>query len=168
MLMMGNTRQNIRQNSMKLTVKREQPKDTYTPGKLYIDGQFFCFTLEDLDRGLTQDMSIGEIQSRKIYGETAIPKGTYKVTLDVESPKFSQYPFYMEVCQGKVPRLVDVPGYEGVLIHVADGPKKDKLLQGCIGIGERQSDGSLLNGKETFRKFYDTIKSQTNLSIEIK
>lgn len=153
---------------MKITVKREAPKDTYTPGKLYIDDQFFCFTLEDLDRGLTQEMSIGEIQSKKIHGETAIPKGTYKITLDMVSPKFSQYPFYMEVCEGKIPRLVDVPGYEGVLIHVADGWKKDKLLQGCIGIGERQADGSLLNGKEIFRKFYDTIKSQTNLNIEIK
>lgn len=153
---------------MILKVKRELPKDTYTPGTLYIDGERFCDTLEDLDRGLTRDMSIGEIQSKKIYGETAIPKGTYKITLDVVSPKFSQYPFYMEVCKGKVPRLVDVPGYEGVLIHVADGWKKDKLLQGCIGIGERQSDGSLLNGKETFRKLYDIIKGQTNLTIEIK
>ena len=153
---------------MILKVKREQPRDTYTPGKLYIDGEYFSDTLEDLDRGLTQDMSIGEIQSKKIYGETAIPKGTYKITLDVVSPKFSQYPFYMEVCQGKIPRLVDVPGYEGVLIHVVDGPKKDKLLQGCIGIGERQSDGSLLNGKETFRKLYSKIKGQDNLTIEIK
>lgn len=153
---------------MKLTVLREIPKDTYTSGKLYIDGKFFCSTLEDLDRGLTQDMSIREIQSKKIYGETAIPKGTYKITLDVVSPKFSQYPFYMEVCQGKVPRLVDVPGYEGVLIHVADGWKKDKLLQGCIGIGERQSDGSLLNGKETFRKLYERVKGHNDLEIEIK
>lgn len=153
---------------MNLKVIRETPKDTYTPGKLYIDDQFFCFTLEDLDRGLTQEMSIGEIQSKKIYGETAIPKGTYKITLDVVSPKFSQYPFYMEVCKGKVPRLVNVPGYEGVLIHVADGWKKDKLLQGCIGIGERQSDGSLLNGKEVFRRLYKKIKEQNNLTIEIK
>lgn len=152
---------------MKLTVKREQPKDTYTPGKLYIDGKYFSDTLEDLDRGLTQNMSIGEIQSKKIYGETAIPKGTYKITLDVVSPKFSQYPFYMEVCQGKIPRLVDVPGYEGVLIHVADGPKKDKLLQGCIGIGERQTDGSLLNGKQIFRKLYEKIQGQNNLIIEV-
>lgn len=144
------------------------PKDTYTPGTLYIDGEKFCDTLEDLDRGLTQDMTIGEIQSKKVYGETAIPKGTYKVTTKVVSPKFSKYPFYMEVCNGRLPRLLNVPGYEGVLIHVADGWKKDKLLQGCIGIGERQSDGSLLNGKETFRKLYDIIKGQTNLTIEIK
>ena len=153
---------------MKLTVLRETPKDTYTPGKLYIDGEYFSDTLEDFDRNLTQNMSIGEIQSKKIYGETAIPKGTYKITLDVVSPKFSQYPFYMEVCNGKLPRLIDVPGYEGVLIHVADGWKKDKLLQGCIGIGERQSDDSLLNGKETFKRLYERIKGQTNLTIEIK
>lgn len=153
---------------MILKVKRELPKDTYTPGTLYIDGEKFCDTLEDLDRGLTQDMTIGEIQSKKVYGETAIPKGTYKVTTKVVSPKFSKYPFYMEVCNGKLPRLLDVPGYEGVLIHVADGWKKDKLLQGCIGIGERQSDGSLLNGKGVFRRLYEKIEGQNNLTIEIK
>lgn len=152
---------------MILKVKRELPKDTYTPGTLYIDREKFCDTLEDLDRGLTQDMTIGEIQSKKVYGETAIPKGTYKVTTKVVSPKFSKYPFYMEVCEGRLPRLLDVPGYEGVLIHVADGWKKDKLLAGCIGIGERQSDGSLMNGKETFRKLWEKIKNQSELTIEI-
>ena len=152
---------------MVLKVKRELPKDTYTPGTLYIDNEPFCSTIEDKDRGLTQDMTIGEIQSKKVYGETAIPKGTYKVTTKVVSPKFSKYPFYMEICNGRLPRLLDVPGYEGVLIHVADGWKKDKLLAGCIGIGERQSDGSLLNGKETFRKLWEKIKAQSELTIEI-
>lgn len=152
---------------MILKVKRELPEDTYTPGTLYIDGEKFCNTLEDRDRGLTQDMTIGEIQSRKIYGGTAIPKGTYKVTTEVVSPKFSQYPFYMEVCNGKLPRLLDVPGYEGVLIHVADGWKKDKLLQGCIGIGERRSDGFLLKGKETFKRLWEKIKDEKALIIEI-
>lgn len=144
------------------------PKDTYTPGTLYIDGERFCDTLEDKDRGLTQNMTIGEIQSKKVYGETAIPKGTYKVTTKVVSPKFSKYPFYMEVCNGRLPRLLDVPGYEGVLIHVADGWKKDKLLAGCIGIGERQSDGSLLNGKEIFKRLWEKIKNEKNLIIEIQ
>lgn len=153
---------------MELAVKRHQSAGTYTPGELFIDGKFFCSTLEDLDRGLTQDMSIGEIQSRKIHGETAIPRGTYRITLDVESPKFSQYPFYMEVCGGRLPRLLNVPGFEGVLIHVADGWKKDKLLQGCIGIGERQPDGSLLKGKETFRELYSILEgSSDNITITI-
>lgn len=159
---------NLKQNQVILKVKRELSKDTYTPGTLYIDGEKFCSTLEDLDRGLTQDMTIGEIQSKKVYGETAIPKGTYKITTKVVSPKFSKYPFYMEVCEGRLPRLLDVPGYEGVLIHVADGQKKDKLLQGCIGIGERQPDGSLLKGRETFKRLWELLKNETDIKIIVQ
>ena len=151
---------------MKLTVKRNVLRSSYTLGELYIDGQFFCSTLEDLDRGLTQDMPLNLIKSLKIPGETAIPKGTYKVTLDVVSPKFSKYPFYMKVCEGKLPRLIDVKGYEGVLIHVADGIKRDALLQGCIGIGNLSSEEYLINGKQVFTEFYNRIKGN-NVELEI-
>ena len=151
---------------MKLTVKRTALRSSYTLGALYIDGQFFCSTLEDLDRGLTQDMPLDLIKSLKIPGETAIPKGTYKVTLDVVSPKFSKYPFYMEVCEGKLPRLIDVKGYEGVLIHVADGIKRDALLQGCIGIGNLSSEEYLINGKQVFTEFYNRIKGN-DVELEI-
>lgn len=151
---------------MKLTVKRTVLRSSYTLGELYIDGQFFCSTLEDLDRGLTQDMPLNLIKSLKIPGETAIPKGTYKVTLDVVSPKFSKYPFYMKVCEGKLPRLIDVKGYEGVLIHVADGIKRDALLQGCIGIGNLSSEEYLINGKQVFTEFYNRIKGN-DVELEI-
>lgn len=151
---------------MKLTVKRNALRSSYTLGELYIDGQFFCSTLEDLDRGLTQDMPLNLIKSLKIPGETAIPKGTYKVTLDVVSPKFSKYPFYMKVCEGKLPRLIDVKGYEGVLIHVADGIKRDALLQGCIGIGNLSSEEYLINGKQVFTEFYNRIKGN-DVELEI-
>lgn len=151
---------------MKLTVKRTALISSYTLGELYIDGQFFCSTLEDLDRGLTQDMPLNLIKSLKIPGETAIPKGTYKVTLDVVSPKFSKYPFYMKVCEGKLPRLINVKGYEGVLIHVADGIKRDALLQGCIGIGNLSSEEYLINGKQVFTEFYNRIKGN-DVELEI-
>ena len=151
---------------MKLTVKRTTSRSSYTLGELYIDGQFFCSTLEDLDRGLTQDMPLNLIKSLKIPGKTAIPKGTYKVTLDVVSPKFSKYPFYMKVCEGKLPRLIDVKGYEGVLIHVADGIKRDALLQGCIGIGNLSSEEYLINGKQVFTEFYNRIKGN-DVELEI-
>ena len=159
---------NLKQDQMILKVKRGLTKDTYTPGTLFIDDKRFCDTIEDLDRNLMQNMTIGEIQSKKVYGETAIPKGTYRVTTEVVSPKFSRYPFYMEVCGGRLPRLLDVPGYEGVLIHVADGQKKDKLLQGCIGIGERQPDGSLLKGKETFKRLWELLKNETDIKIIVQ
>lgn len=151
---------------MKLTIKRTITRNNYTLGELYIDGQFFCSTLEDKDRGLTQSMSVEQIKSMKVPGETAIPKGTYKVTLDIVSPKFSKYPFYMEVCEGKLPRLIDVKGYEGVLIHVADGIKRDALLQGCIGIGNLSSEEYLINGKQVFTEFYNRIKGN-DVELEI-
>lgn len=151
---------------MKLTIKRTITRNNYTLGELYIDGQFFCSTLEDKDRGLTQSMSVEQIKSIKVPGETAIPKGTYKVTLDIVSPKFSKYPFYMEVCEGKLPRLIDVKGYEGVLIHVANGIKRDALLQGCIGIGNLSSEEYLMNGKQVFTEFYNRIKGN-DVELEI-
>ena len=79
---------------IKVLVKRIAKKPNYTIGKLFINGVFFANTLEDTDRGLTQNMSEDEIKKKKIYGQTAIPTGTYKVTLDVVSPKFSKKQFY--------------------------------------------------------------------------
>lgn len=151
---------------MKLTIKRTITRNSYTLGKLYIDGVYFCDTLEDRDRGLTQNMSVEQIKSMKVPGETAIPKGTYRVTLDVVSPKFSKYPFYMQTCEGKLPRLIDVKGYEGVLIHVADGPKRDSLLQGCIGIGNLSAEEYLMNGKKVFVELYNKLKGN-NIELEI-
>ena len=151
---------------MKLTIKRTITKNNYTLGKLYVDGVYFCDTLEDRDRGLTQNMSVEQIKSIKVPGETAIPKGTYKVTLDVVSPKFSKYPFYMQTCEGKLPRLIDVKGYEGVLIHVADGPKRDSLVQGCIGIGNLSAEEYLMNGKKVFIELYNKLKGN-NIELEI-
>lgn len=152
---------------MNIIVDREPCSKSWMNGKLYINGVYFCDTLEDRYRGLTSDMSLETILEQKVYGATAIPSGIYKVTLDIVSPKFSKYPFYQSVCQGRLPRLLNVKGFDGILIHVADGPRKDELLEGCIGIGVRQNDGSLLKGKETFKKFYDMIKGEKDLTIDI-
>lgn len=151
---------------MKLTIKRTITRNSYTLGKLYVDGVYFCDTLEDKDRGLTQNMSVEQIKSMKVPGETAIPKGTYRVTLDVVSPKFSKYPFYMQTCGGKLPRLIDVKGYEGVLIHVADGPKRDSLVHGCIGIGNLSAEEYLMNGKKVFAELYNKLKGNI-IELEI-
>lgn len=139
---------------MELQVTRLYKKDSYTIGCLYIDGIKFCDTLEDKDRGLSKDMPLSEILNKKVYGETAIPTGTYEVSLDIISPKFSQYPFYQEVCDGRLPRILGVPGFEGILFHVADGSRGAKLLHGCIGVGRNKIKGGLLEGKDTFRNLY--------------
>lgn len=135
---------------MELTVKRRFLKKGYTIGDLYIDGEWFCSTLEDEVRTLN---SIKD----KVYGKTAIPYGRYQIAMNVISPKFGIMPYYQEVCQGRLPRLVDVPFFEGILIHVADGWRGADLLQGCIGVGYNKIKGGLLHGKEVFRNLYDML-----------
>lgn len=139
---------------MELRVVRKWKKPEYTVGQLYIDGEFFSNTLEDKDRGLKDTMSLQEIQKLKVKDKTAIPTGTYNITLYITSPKFSQKKFYQQVCNGKLPRLLDVKGYEGILIHVGDGSNGHKLTSGCILVGKNTIVGGLTQGKETFKKLY--------------
>lgn len=144
---------------MKLTLKRINKANDYTEGKLYIDGEYIADTLEDCDRGLTEDMELTDIIARKIYGETAIPIGTYQITLDVVSPKFKDRG-WARFCNGKLPRLMDVPGFEGVLIHVGNDPVKDSL--GCILVGTKNKDGYIINSTATFRKVYEKLQEATD------
>lgn len=154
---------------MKITVDRKWKKDKYTIGNLYIDGVFFSNTLEDTDRGLKDSMSLEEIKKLKKPKITAIPTGTYNVTLNVVSPKFSKYDFYKNINGGRVPRILNVKGFDGILIHVMDGPKGADLSEGCIGIGRNLIKGGLLQGKEYYKKLYDIIKgAKDNITIEIK
>lgn len=151
---------------MKLTLKRINKANDYTEGKLYIDGEYIADTLEDCDRGLTEDMELTDIIARKVYGETAIPVGTYQITLDVVSPKFKDRG-WARFCDGKLPRLMDVPGFEGVLIHVGNDPVKDSL--GCILVGTKNKDGYIINSTATFRKVYEKLQEaidQITITIE--
>lgn len=151
---------------MKIEVKRDFFANGFTAGKLSVDGVYLCDTLEDADRGLTKEMGEAEVLKRKVAGETAIPKGVYKVTLNIRSPRFGSMPFYKETCDGKLPRLLNVPGYDGVLIHV--GKTADNTL-GCILVGERAGGGSsLVKGKDAFQRLWSKIEGSKDLTIEIK
>lgn len=94
---------------MELLLKRIARKPKYTIGKLYVNGIYFSDAIEDYDRlyfGLP-----------KVKNETAIPCGTYEVRQDIYSPRFGGKPFYKNLCQGYLPRLMNVPHFEGVLMH---------------------------------------------------
>ena len=153
---------------MEILVERKWKKDNYTIGNLYINGKWFSNTLEDKDRGLKDSMSLTEIKTLKKPRITALPTGTYEVTLNVVSPKFSKYPFYNSINGGRVPRLLNVKGFEGILIHVMDGPKGANLSEGCIGVGRNLIKGGLLQGKEYYKKLYDILKnSKDKITIKI-
>lgn len=135
---------------MKLTLKRIAKKDTYCIGKLYINGIYFADTIEDKDRGLKQSMSLSNIKKVKVQDKTAIPSGTYEIVLNVISPKYSKQDFYKNYANGgRVPRLLNVPGWEGVLIHAGNTAEDSS---GCILVGQNKIVGQVINSKDTFKK----------------
>lgn len=140
---------------MKLKLIRKYKKETYSIGQLYVDGVYFCETCEDKDRGLKQTDSLNSIKSKKVYGETAIPLGTYEVRMDIVSPKYSAVSWYKTLCGGKLPRLMNVPGFEGVLIH----PGNTALdSYGCILVGKNKVKGGLTESRVTFSALYAMMK----------
>lgn len=151
---------------MKILLDRFFKGPKYTVGHLYIDGKYFCDTIEDVDRGLLNSMPLSEIKAKKIPSKTAIPRGTYKITLDVVSPKYSKRDYYIKVCKGKVPRILNVKGFEGVLLHTGN---TEEDSAGCIILGENKVKGKVINSKVTFEKFYkELLKDKDNITIEIK
>lgn len=139
---------------MELIVDRKWKKQSYTISNLTIDGKWFCNVLEDADRGLDDSMSIAKIKELKKPSITAIPKGTYEITLDVISPRFCTKSFYKQVCNGKLPRLLNVKGFEGILIHAGN---TDKDTDGCLLVGMNLEKGKVLKSQETFRKLYEVL-----------
>ena len=140
---------------MEIKVKRKWKKEAYTIGKMYIDGEYVCDTLEDKDRGLISNMSVAQICGVKVHGETAIPTGRYLVDMKTVSPRFggrAQYQF----CRGRLPRLCNTVGFQGVLIHIGNTAKD---TDGCILVGENKAVGQVLNSTATFRKVYAKLKA---------
>jgi hypothetical protein len=149
---------------MKLKVDRKWKKDTYTIGRLFINGEFFCNTLEDTDRGLKQSDPLVTIQKKKVYGETAIPTGIYKLEMNVVSPKYSLVKWYQDLCKGKMPRLLNVPGFEGVLIHPGNTPLD---TFGCVLVGDNKVKGKLVNSRERFKELYKKLRIAADNNEEI-
>ena len=126
---------------MQLTLKRNDSNEEATIGKLYIDGVFFCYTLEDVQRTV------------KIKHESAIPKGTYKVIISM-SPRFKRL----------LPLLINVPGFDGVRIHPGNTAAN---TDGCILVGDYKNDTFISNSVKTFNKLFDKIRGE-DLTITIE
>lgn len=102
---------------MKIEVNRVKLGDDFTVGKLSVDGKFVCYTLEDKVR---EEIGV-PVEQWKVTGQTAIPKGTYSVTITM-SNRFKT----------KLPLLDSVPGFSGVRIHTGNSAKN---TEGCILVG---------------------------------
>ena len=139
---------------MELKLKRIARRVKYTIGHLYIDGEKFCDTLEDTDRGLKQSDGLAVCKRKKIHGVTAIPTGRYRVLTNVVSPRFSKLKKY-QFCGGKLPRIINVPAFEGVLIHIGNYPKD---TEGCVLVGRNTVVGAVMDSTVTFKRLVDRLK----------
>lgn len=137
---------------MEILVKRVAKRPTYTIGKMFINGEYFSDTLEDTERGLTQDTPLSIIKNKKIAGSTAIPTGRYEVIIN-RSPKFKR----------NLPRLQNVPGFDGILIHRGN---TDKDTAGCILVGENKVVGKVINSTGYELKLVEILtKAQNNKEL---
>lgn len=130
---------------MEILVQRKAKKPGYTIGKMFVDGLYFCDTLEDEVRNL-------EVED-KIPGNTAIPEGRYKVIVNV-SPKFKR----------ELPRLVDVPGFSGILIHRGNTSED---TSGCILVGENKQKGRVINSTKYELNLTSLIKNEIEKGGEV-
>ena len=155
---------------MQLTLRRTYKKD-YTVGNLYVDGLWVCNTMEDKDRGLKKTWPLSQIKAVKVPNETAIPLGTYAITMRVQSPKFSQWKYsrLYGFCKGYLPRLLGVPGFDGILMHIGSTAANSS---GCILVGINDKKGMVTKSTETFQKLYSMLKAADergeNISITIQ
>lgn len=141
---------------MKLRLERRWPKSTYTVGRLYVDGELFCNTLEDKVADVNRNGRFDGTE-RKVYGETAIPYGTYKVFYGW-SPRFGR----------NLPRLLNVTAFEGILIHPGNTAKDSA---GCILVGLNTKPGELTQSRyysDELNKLIDTAQRRGEpITIEI-
>ncbi len=128
----------------KLLVKAITKTDKSVISRLYINGHFECFTLEDVDRGLKKDMPLSILQKMKVAGKTAIPEGSYKVTTSF-SNRFQKI----------LPILLDVPAFDGIRIHPGNYPED---TEGCLLLGNGISKDMVTNSKIAFEAFFIKLK----------
>ncbi len=128
---------------MNLTLKRRFLGETYTIGSLFINGEYFSDTLEDRVRP----------KGVKVKNETAIPYGTYDVIVNM-SPKFRR----------ELPRLLNVPGFDGILIHRGNTIKD---TSGCILPGENRIKGQVVNSTPYEQELVIQMKKALNKGEKI-
>ena len=140
---------------MRLTLKRIANKKDYCIGKLYINGKYFCDTLEDRDRGLDDSMTEDEIKQSKIKEQTAIPTGIYTVLLTY-SPKYKKV----------MPLINNVKGYSGIRIHSGNSSKD---TEGCLLVGKNTVVGRLTDSRNTYNALFKRLlqKGSNKITIEI-
>ena len=140
-------------NNMRLELKRKALLPEYTIGDLFVNGKLFCNTLEDTVRDLNKDGDLNDAGEGKVYGQTAIPYGTYEVVIT-----------YSNRFKKQLPLLENVKGFEGIRIHPGN-TKED--THGCILVGVNSKKGMVTESKKTFDKLFSLLRDAVEMKETI-
>lgn len=131
---------------MKLTLQRYLFNEDYTMGLLFIDGLYFCDTIEDRYRGQ-------ELSKTKVKDETCIPYGVYTVKITY-SPKYKK----------NMPQILDVPYFTGIRIHSGNTAKDSS---GCVIVGIKSQNGKVLESRKIYNELYKRLENTNYIKIDI-
>ena len=131
---------------MKLTLQRYLFAEDYTMGLLFIDGVYFCDTIEDKFRG-------NDLSKTKVYGETCIPYGVYDVKITY-SPKYKK----------NMPQILDVPYFTGIRIHSGNSAKDSS---GCVICGIKSKNGEVLESRKTYNALLKRLETAKYIKIDV-
>lgn len=136
---------------MELRLDRIFRTNEYTIGELYVDGAYLCDTLEDPVRPLPEvcpntPKGIACKCKEKVYGDTAVPAGTYEVKLSYSS-RFKRI----------MPEILNVPHFLGIRIHKGN---KTADTEGCILVGtwDGEKEDWVSDSKVAFNKLMSLLQ----------
>lgn len=126
---------------MRVKVIRYNDTGNETLGLLYINGKYKCFTLEDEHRDV------------KVFGETRIPNGIYRLGIRTVGGFHARYTERFEWHKGMI-EVLNVPNFKHILIHVGN---IDSDTSGCLLVGELATKTTLGNSVKAYREIYEHI-----------
>lgn len=132
---------------MKIEIKRTVKDKKYTAGRMTVNGDYLCDTLEPAMCEPTANCTMPDTRGK------AIPYGCYRITLETVSLRFSNNKSYSNIGY-RLPRLLKVPGREGILIHPGNTVNDST---GCILVGKRGPNGVLYNSRKAFDRLYELM-----------
>ncbi len=139
---------------MELKLKRDLLNSSYTLGELFIDGVHFCYTVEDVVRDKNNDGDLDDTGEAKVYGETAIPKGKYKVVLSM-SNRFKVM----------MPEVLNVKDFEGIRIHKGNTAID---THGCIIVGTLRTPNGVGMSADCFKRLMIKLANQKDINLTIE
>ena len=126
-----------------------------TIGQLFADGIKLCDTLEPQPFKFIGKISADSVRKAKQVGPIAIPPSRYRIRMDIQSPQYYRSMWMRAICGAFVPRLMNVPGFTGILIHPGNSVED---TTGCILVGVHDALGHISSSRDMFVRVFSVLR----------